>query len=103
MRSRTFSISWITTSQISSNVRYGIKSHRGYSQRVVRPLSAHLVGGETAEHPGSFPENSFDLAGFSLGVVDENEMIGVDGPRELNDVLIGIESSGFHSNGFLPI
>ena len=58
-----------------------------------------LVGGETAEHPGSFPENSFDLAGFSLGVVDENEMIGVDGPR-VDDVLIGIESSGFHSNGF---
>ena len=58
-----------------------------------------LVGGETAEHPGSFPDNSFDLAGFSLGVVDEDEMIGVDGPK-IGDVLIGIESSGFHSNGF---
>ena len=58
-----------------------------------------LVGGETAEHPGSFPENSFDLAGFSLGVVDENQIIGVDGPKN-EDVLIGIESSGFHSNGF---
>jgi phosphoribosylformylglycinamidine cyclo-ligase len=58
-----------------------------------------LVGGETAEHPGSFPENSFDLAGFSLGIVDEDKIIGTDGP-ENNDVLIGIESSGFHSNGF---
>ena len=58
-----------------------------------------LVGGETAEHPGSFPENSFDLAGFSLGVVDENEIIGVEGPKN-EDILIGIESSGFHSNGF---
>ena len=58
-----------------------------------------LVGGETAEHPGSFPDNSFDLAGFSLGVVDEDEIIGVDGPK-IGDVLIGIESSGFHSNGF---
>ena len=58
-----------------------------------------LVGGETAEHPGSFPENSFDLAGFSLGVVDENLMIGQDGPKN-DDILIGIESSGFHSNGF---
>jgi len=58
-----------------------------------------LVGGETAEHPGSFPENSFDLAGFSLGVVDENAIIGQDGPRN-DDILIGIESSGFHSNGF---
>jgi len=58
-----------------------------------------LVGGETAEHPGSFPEDSFDLAGFSLGVVDEEEMIGTDGPKN-GDVLIGLSSSGFHSNGF---
>ena len=58
-----------------------------------------LVGGETAEHPGSFPDNSFDLAGFSLGVVDEEEMIGMDGPKN-GDVLIGVSSSGFHSNGF---
>ena len=58
-----------------------------------------LVGGETAEHPGSFPKNSFDLAGFSLGVVDENLIIGQDGPKN-DDILIGIESSGFHSNGF---
>jgi len=58
-----------------------------------------LVGGETAEHPGSFPDDSFDLAGFSLGVVDEEEMIGMDGPKN-GDVLIGVSSSGFHSNGF---
>jgi|TARA_B100000902_G_scaffold398822_1_gene467059 phosphoribosylformylglycinamidine cyclo-ligase len=58
-----------------------------------------LVGGETAEHPGSFPDNSFDLAGFSLGVVNEEEMIGMDGPKN-GDVLIGVSSSGFHSNGF---
>ena len=58
-----------------------------------------LVGGETAEHPGSFPDNSFDLAGFSLGVVNEEEMIGMNGPKN-GDVLIGVSSSGFHSNGF---
>ena len=58
-----------------------------------------LVGGETAEHPGSFPENSFDLAGFSLGVVDEEDLIGVEGAKN-GDILIGISSSGFHSNGF---
>lgn len=58
-----------------------------------------LAGGETAEHPGTFPEKSFDLAGFCLGVVDENKIIGREGPKN-NDVLIGIESSGFHSNGF---
>ena len=58
-----------------------------------------LVGGETAEHPGSFPDNSFDLAGFSLGVVDEEQVIGIDGPKN-GDILIGVSSSGFHSNGF---
>jgi len=58
-----------------------------------------LVGGETAEHPGSFPSNSFDLAGFSVGVVNEKEMIGIDGPKN-GDIVIGISSSGFHSNGF---
>ncbi|MBV06040.1 MAG: phosphoribosylformylglycinamidine cyclo-ligase [Gammaproteobacteria bacterium] len=58
-----------------------------------------LVGGETAEHPGSFLEDSFDLAGFSLGVVDEEELIGIEGPKN-GDLLIGIASSGFHSNGY---
>ena len=58
-----------------------------------------LVGGETAEHPGSFRENSIDLAGFSLGVVDEEDLIGVEGAKN-GDILIGISSSGFHSNGF---
>ena len=58
-----------------------------------------LAGGETAEHPGTFPYDSFDIAGFCMGVVDENEIIGRDGPK-INDVLIGIESSGFHSNGY---
>ena len=58
-----------------------------------------LAGGETAEHPGTFPDDSFDLAGFCMGVVDENEIIGHEGPK-VNDVLIGIESSGFHSNGY---
>ena len=58
-----------------------------------------LVGGETAEHPGAFPENSFDLAGFAVGVVEETEILGIEGPKN-DDILIGLESSGFHSNGF---
>ena len=58
-----------------------------------------LVGGETAEHPGSFPDDSFDLAGFSIGIVDEEKMIGMDGPKN-GDMIIGISSSGFHSNGY---
>ena len=58
-----------------------------------------LVGGETAEHPNSFPENSFDLAGFAVGAVDEKKIIGKNGCIA-GDYLIGIESSGVHSNGF---
>tara|TARA_Y100001970_G_scaffold158998_1_gene194457 strand:- start:77423 stop:78481 length:1059 start_codon:yes stop_codon:yes gene_type:complete len=58
-----------------------------------------LVGGETAEHPESFPEDSFDLAGFCVGVVDEKRIIH-DSLIQEGNVLVGISSSGFHSNGF---
>ena len=58
-----------------------------------------LVGGETAEHPGLMPEDDYDLAGFAVGVVDKKDII--DGSTIANgDVLVGIASSGVHSNGF---
>ena len=58
-----------------------------------------LVGGETAEHPGLMPEDEYDLAGFSVGVVEKKDLItGQDIKPE--DALIGIASSGVHSNGF---
>lgn len=58
-----------------------------------------LVGGETAEHPGLMPEDEYDLAGFAVGVVDEKDIItGKD--IKAGDVLIGMASSGVHSNGF---
>ncbi len=58
-----------------------------------------LVGGETAEMPGFYPEGEYDIAGFAVGVVDKNKI--VDGSKiEKNDIIIGIESSGLHSNGF---
>lgn len=60
---------------------------------------AALVGGETAEHPGLMPEEEYDLAGFAVGVVDEKDII--DGSTiKPGDALIGIASSGVHSNGF---
>jgi len=58
-----------------------------------------LVGGETAEHPDSFPDQSFDLAGFALGVVDQEKIIGQDLAKK-GDLLIGLASNGVHSNGF---
>lgn len=60
---------------------------------------AALIGGETAEHPDLMPEDEYDLAGFAVGVVDEKDIIT---GKELNagDVLIGMASTGVHSNGF---
>lgn len=58
-----------------------------------------LVGGETAEHPGLMPEDEYDLAGFSVGVCEKKDLI--DGSTiKAGDVLIGVASSGVHSNGF---
>lgn len=58
-----------------------------------------LVGGETAEHPGLMPEDEYDLAGFAVGVVDEKDLITGESIKA-GDTLIGIASSGVHSNGF---
>ena len=61
--------------------------------------NAALIGGETAEHPGLMPEDEYDLAGFAVGIVDEKDIItGAD--VKAGDVLIGMASSGVHSNGF---
>ena len=58
-----------------------------------------LVGGETAEHPGVMPSDDYDLAGFSVGVVDRDKIID-NSTIAAGDVLIGLASSGVHSNGF---
>ncbi|MGN0823377.1 MAG: phosphoribosylformylglycinamidine cyclo-ligase [Candidatus Gallimonas sp.] len=58
-----------------------------------------LVGGETAEHPGTMPEDDYDLAGFSVGIVDKSKMVD---KREMKagDVMLALPSTGVHSNGF---
>lgn len=64
-----------------------------------KQAGAALIGGETAEMPGFYPEDEYDLAGFSVGVVDEKNLItGAD--LKAGDILIGMASSGVHSNGF---
>ncbi len=64
-----------------------------------RQSECALVGGETAEHPGLMPDEDYDVAGFSVGIVDEEKII--DGKRlAQDDVLVGLASTGVHSNGF---
>jgi phosphoribosylformylglycinamidine cyclo-ligase len=64
-----------------------------------KQAGAALIGGETAEMPGFYPEDEYDLAGFSVGIEDEANLITGKDVKE-GDVLIGMESSGVHSNGF---
>ncbi len=64
-----------------------------------RQAGAALIGGETAEHPGLMPEDEYDLAGFAVGVADEKDLI-TGAHIKPGDVLVGIASSGVHSNGF---
>lgn len=58
-----------------------------------------LIGGETAEHPGLMPEEEYDLAGFSVGVVDKDKILDPS-TQKAGDVMLAIKSSGVHSNGF---
>ena len=71
---------------------------KGVSEGCIQAGCA-LIGGETAEHPGLMPEEEYDLAGFAVGIVDEKDLI-TGKSIKAGDTLIGIASSGIHSNGF---
>jgi phosphoribosylformylglycinamidine cyclo-ligase len=76
------------------------------AERVVRGIAAGcrqagcaLIGGETAEHPGDFPDGEYDLAGFAVGVIERQKILNLKSIVP-GDVLIGLPSSGLHSNGY---
>ncbi len=71
---------------------------KGVAEGCVQSEAA-LIGGETAEHPGLMPEEDYDLAGFAVGVCDKKDMVTGENLKA-GDVLIGMASSGVHSNGF---
>lgn len=71
---------------------------KGVSEGCVQ-AGAALIGGETAEMPGFYPEDEYDLAGYSTGVVDKNKIINNKTMKE-GDIVIALPSSGVHSNGF---
>lgn len=64
-----------------------------------RDAGCALIGGEVAEHPGHFPDDSYDLAGFCVGVVERDRLVTGDS-ISVGDSILGIESSGLHSNGY---
>ena len=70
----------------------------GVAEGCVQSGSA-LIGGETAEMPGFYPEDEYDLAGFSVGIVDEEKIVNKE-TIVPGDVILGLRSSGVHSNGF---
>ena len=91
-----FFLDYLATSKV--DIKLHTQVLRGI-KRACESIKIPLIGGETAEMPGMYSKNDYDLAGFCVGVVDKKDIINKNKVRKGN-ILIGFESSGFHSNGF---
>ena len=91
-----FFLDYISSSKINkNNFLKLIKS----INKACEDSNCSLVGGETAEMPGLYKNNDFDIAGFSVGAVERTNILNKENVDE-NDVIVGIQSNGIHSNGF---
>lgn len=91
-----FFLDYVSTGKIKSSVLRDIV--RGIADGCCEAGYA-LIGGETAEMPGMYAAGEYDLAGFGVGIVDRREVINGDGTK-VGDIVLGLESSGLHSNGY---
>ena len=91
-----FFLDYIACGKLEANVASDLV--KGVAEGCLQSGSA-LVGGETAEMPGFYPEGEYDIAGFSVGIVDKDKIIDGHDVEE-GDVIIGLPSSGVHSNGY---
>lgn len=92
-----FFLDYISTGKLIPEKMYSIVE--GVSNGCVKSKCS-LIGGETAEMPGLYEENEYDLAGFSLGIVDKDKIINGKENIKENDIILALPSSGVHSNGF---
>ena len=97
-RAESHCFSWITSHAAENEPEKIADIVKGVAEGCLQ-AGAALIGGETAEHPGLMKPEEYDLAGFAVGVCDKKDMITGDDLKE-GDVLIGMASSGIHSNGF---
>ena len=91
-----FFLDYLVTGKLESDVMLQVV---GGMSRGCRMAGCALLGGETAEHPGLYPEGEFDMAGFAVGVVEEKKLLKGN-LAEPGDLILGLPSSGVHSNGY---
>ena len=91
-----FFLDYIATNKL--NIRNAKKIINGISKGCMQ-AKCSLLGGETAEMPGIYKKNDFDLAGFGVGIIEKKDLITGQNIKS-GDIVIGLKSSGFHSNGF---
>ena len=91
-----FFLDYVATGKL--NIRNAVKIINGICKGC-KEAKCSLIGGETAEMPGIYKKNDFDLAGFGVGIIEKNDLITGQNIKS-GDIVIGLKSSGFHSNGY---